>query len=352
MASETLPARAFRPLESITVLLALGLCACGSDSGRVITLVDERAVVTFDRPLCRGNIELIERAIAHVEQSLDVQVEEPIEIAIWNRYANVADHCGEGPAGCYTNGEIHTLWQALEHEIVHAVAAPLGWPEPLWTEGIAEALSARTRDGQDDVVSLVDLESYRQVDYATAGHFTRWLLEEYGIEGIRALAREASFEQTYQRTLDDANAEYEANAPWSYPHWSPCQGQRLDATAQAAWFHEIDVDCDDPWSSAESQSGPTVLRTLDIEQPGTYRVHFTGVRMVSALVCQLETLSAPPANDTAGDIVHETDGLVLPTFFVGDESYDVKLEPGRLQFALTANGEESTATLELRRSGP
>lgn len=334
------------------MLLALGPCACGSDNGRVVTLIDDRAIVTFDRPLCRGNIELIEQSIAHFEQELDVKVEEPFEIAIWNRYANVVDHCGEGPSGCYTNGEIHTLWQALEHEIVHAVAAPLGWPEPLWAEGIAEALSARTSDGQDDVVSLAGLQNYRQVDYATAGHFTRWLLEEYGIDGIRALARESSFEQIYERTLDDASADYEANAPWSYPHWNPCRGQRLDATAENEWVHEIDIDCDDPWSSAESESGPTVLRTIDIEQPGTYRVHFTGVRMVSALVCQLGTLSDPPANDARGDIVHETDGLVLPTFFVGDESYDVELEPGRLQFSLTASDETSTATFELRRNAP
>ncbi|MEM9459662.1 MAG: hypothetical protein AAGF11_36125 [Myxococcota bacterium] len=311
--------------------------------------------MTFNRPLCRGNIELIEQTITHVEQSLDVKVEEPeepIEIAIWNRYANVVDHCGEGPSGCYTNGEIHTLWQALEHEIVHAVHAPLGWPEPLWSEGIAEALSGRTRDGQDDVTALVGLESYRQVDYATAGHFTRWLLEEHGIEGIRALARESSFESTYGRTLADANVDYEADAPWSYPDWNTCRGARLDATSEAEWVYEFDVDCDQPWSSAEYESGPTAWRTIDIEQSGSYRAYFTGVRMVGVLACQLDILVDPPEDDMVGDIVSETAGSVLPTFFVGDEPYDVQLEPYRLQFSITANGEASTTTFELRRIGP
>lgn len=120
----------------------------------------------------------------------------------------------------------------------------------------------------------------------------------------------------------------------------------------AVLVHEFDVDCDGPWSSAEYGSGPTARRTIDIEQSGTYRVYFTGVRMVSALACQLDVLVDRPEDDMAGDIVSETAGLVLPTFFAGDEPYEIQLEPGRLQLSFTIEGEASTVGFELRRLGP
>jgi len=348
--SQWVPRRAL--YSFFATLLAIGVGACQTDDGKVVTNIHDRAMVTFERPLCRGNIALIEETMAHVEDSLDVQVQSPIDITLWSRYADVADHCWEGALGCYSDGEIHTLWYGLEHEIVHAVAGPLGRPDPLWIEGIAEALSGPTRHGEADVVSLVGLEDGKEVDYRTAGHFTRWLLEEYGVEGIRALARGSSFEDAYGMELADANAEYEENAPWSYPHWNPCRGERLDATLDGEWEHDIVVDCDDPWSSAEYESGPTVLRTIDIEEPGTYRLFVTGVRMVGAIACQLETLVEPPAEDVTGGIVQESAGATLPTFFLSDQAYEVRLEPGRVQWAITVEGEAETVGFDLRRVGP
>lgn len=348
--SQRVPCRA--PCSSFATLLVIGLGACQTDDGQVVTNIDDRAVVTFERPLCRGNIDLIDQAMAHVEDRLDVQVQGPIEITLWSRYTDVADHCWEGALGCYSDGEIHTLWYGLEHEIVHAVAGPLGRPEPLWVEGIAEALSGRTHDGETDVVSLAGLEDGKDVEYSTAGHFTRWLLEEYGVEGIRELARGSSLEEAYGMELADAGDDYDANAPWSYPHWNPCRGEQLDGTREGEWVYEIVVDCDDPWSSAEYESGPTVLRTTDIEEPGTYRIFVTGVRMVGAVACQLETLIEPPAEVTPDGIVHESSGTNLPTFFSSDQAYEVRLEQGRVQWAITIEGETQTAGFELRRVGP
>ena len=153
---ESQPARTWA-LCSLAAL-ASNVAACQPDEGRPVTFIGDRAVVTFARPLCPGDITLIDEAIGHAEDSLDVQVESPIEIALWSRYADVVAHCSEGPVGCYTNGEIHGLWQALEHEIVHAVAAPLGTPEPLWLEGIAEAISAvRTTDRTTSTPSWVSM---------------------------------------------------------------------------------------------------------------------------------------------------------------------------------------------------
>ena len=60
---------------------------------------------------------------------------------------------------------------------------------------------------------------------------------------------------------------------------------------------------------------------------------------------------SPPLDDMAGDINRETKGLGLPTFFLADEPYEIRLEPGRLQLSITAKGEASTVGFELRRIG-
>ena len=99
MTPEHRPASTLALRSPIAMLLAFGPVACQPDDGRVVTIIGDRAVVTFERALCRGNIALIEETIDHVEESLDVQVETPIEMALWSHYVNVAAHCSEGPTG-------------------------------------------------------------------------------------------------------------------------------------------------------------------------------------------------------------------------------------------------------------
>jgi len=282
-----------------------------------------------------------------------MRVESPLAIAIWSRYADVSARCSEGPTGCFNDGEVHALWEALEHEIVHAASIPvLGTPEPLWLEGIAEALSGRTYHGPADVASLVGLEDSREVDYTTAGHFVRWLREEHGIEGVRALAREASFEDAYGMLLHDAIGDYEQNAPWSYPDWNTCLGSPLDATEEDGWVYDIPVECEDPWGSARYGTGPSVLRTIDVETAGTFRLVVSGANNVSIVVCQLDALIDDPEVDMAGDIIRESSGLRRPTMFAGDEVYEITLEPGRLQLLINVEGGDTTVGFELRRTGP
>lgn len=331
-----------------TSLLLVGLGGCQPGDEAISTEIDDRAIVSFERPLCAGDIAWITRTLDHIELELDASVESPIPVFMWSRYVHVAERCGEGPAGCYTNGEIHGLWQSLEHELVHAVDAPLGTLEPLWDEGIAEAISGRTRDGEASIGSLVGLESYRDVDYGTAGHFMRWLREENGLEGVRSLARQVPFDEAFGIPLDDAIEAYDQNAPWSYPDWNTCDGELLVATEPNAWSHEIAISCEGDWSSARKSTGTSVLRTIDVEEAGMYHLTVHGVESAYAVACQLETLAEQLPDDMAGDIMSESAGLRPPTAFLGDETYEVMLQAGRLQFLLVANGDTATAVFELR----
>jgi hypothetical protein len=64
-------------------------------------------------------------------------------------------------------------------------------------------------------------------NYASAGHFSRWVLETYGEQSYRALlnhpgsAREA-FEATYSMSVEDAEALYYDEAPHSYAALISC----------------------------------------------------------------------------------------------------------------------------------
>lgn len=190
------------------------------------------------------------------------------------------------------------------------------------------------------------------MDYGTAGHFVRWLREENGLEGVRALAREASFEDAYGIPLDEAIEDYDQNAPWSYPDWNTCRGGPLPATYPDTWIYEITVACDDAWGSARAAVGPSVLRTIEIETAGNYRLQLRGARSISIVACQLEVLVDAPADDMAADIIRESAGQRLPTMFTGDEMHEVRLEPGRLQLSLLVEGDEATVGFELRRVSP
>ncbi|MEM9463600.1 MAG: hypothetical protein AAGF11_56200 [Myxococcota bacterium] len=332
--------------------------ACQSDDGmRHVVEVGQVAVVSSDEPLCGGDILRIEQAIAHAEEILDVSVREPIPVAVYDRFADyeasIAGRCRSGSTGCFVDGEVRTMWQSLEHEIVHAVARPAGFPAVFWDEGIAEALSNRNERGMTSVESNVDLPYRELPEYRTAGHFVRWLLEEHGEDGIRRILRGDDFSAAYSFELADATADYEAEAPWSYAHWDPCRGESLSPTGPDAWMVDVETDCSDPSSTVRYSLGVGAVRTIDIEREGIYRVVLHGGSGLSIVACQLDVLDAPPADDFAGDIIREEAGLKPPSRFVSDEEHQVELIPGRLLIYLSTDEgvTEGQLGLELERVG-
>lgn len=332
-ASDRCHPRAIRPLVWLAEI-ALASVACQDDDAPQVVEIGQLAVASYDEPLCGGDIRRIEQAIVHAQDVLAVSVDDPIPVYLYDRISDyeqsIAGRCRTGSAGCFVNGEVHTLWQALEHELVHAVASSAIFPALFWDEGLAEALSSRTERGNADIMSNLELPAGELPDYRTAGHFVRWLLEEHGAEGIRGLAREEDFFAAYGFELSDAIADYEASAPWSYPHWDPCRGESLSATGPDQWMVDIEIDCADPSSTVRYSLGVGAMRTVDIERAGTYRLALHGGHGLSVVACQLEILGEAPDSDFAGDIIREDAGLKPPTQFASDEEHQVELEPGRL----------------------
>jgi hypothetical protein len=308
--------------------------------------IGDKAIVSSDSRLCQADILRIERAVVHAEDVLAPPIVEPIRVYL---YDHGLTRCISGAAGCFIDGEIHTLWQSIDHEIVHAVAQPLGRPSSFWSEGMAEAISNRTQRGSTDVEVNLELTP-GNMDYHTAGHFVRWLMEEHGEEGIRRLAEGESLSRAFDISLSEAIADYEANSPWSYPRWNPCPGDELVPTEPNRWLSTIDANCSERGSTANYSIGTGALRTIEILEPGSYRLMIEGGVGVKVIRCQTEVLEDEPTSEFAGDIRREDAGLKPPSTFVSGQEHLIRLEAGKHEFRFgTEGGDGERLLLDLAR---
>lgn len=125
--------------------------------------------------------------------------------------------------------EIHLSYESFEsafrHELIHVIAGEFGMPilrispSPGLIEGLAVAIdwaagdrtphqfaAALLRSGKvKDIRDLFSFTGFHtkpsSVSYLLSGSFCRYLLEEYGVENLKAVYRFAQFEKVYQQTL-------------------------------------------------------------------------------------------------------------------------------------------------------
>ena len=130
----------------------------------------------FEEPLCQGELDRIDLHASAIEQRF--QVEAPPNIIIRLTDTFPVSNCPLGLTGCYLSPDIATMSRSLDHEIVHAITDQLAIPGVFWREGIAEVFGNKPIiPGRARVVDNIEnAASSRDVDYETAGHFTRWLL--------------------------------------------------------------------------------------------------------------------------------------------------------------------------------
>jgi hypothetical protein len=308
--------------------------------------IGDKAIVSSDSRLCQADFLRIERAVAHAEDVLAAPIGEPIRVYL---YDHGLTRCISGAAGCLIDGEIHTLWQSIDHEIVHAVAQPLGRPRSFWSEGMAEAISNRTQRGSTDVEANLELTP-GSLDYHTAGHFVRWLMEEHGEQGMRPLAEGESLPSAFGVSLSEAIADYEANAPWSYPRWNPCPGDELAPIQPNRWLTTIDASCSERGSTTNHSIGTGALRTIEILESGSYRLMIDGGVGVKVIRCQTDILEIEPTSEFAGDIRREDAGLKPPSTFVSGQEHLIRLEAGKHEFRFgTGGGDGEQLLLDLAR---
>ena len=273
----------------------------------------------FDEPLCRGDLDHLELVITTLEAQLATTVDEPIEVYLWDPRERSGANPGwcsdESVLGCFKDGAVYASQISVDHELVHAVVATLGDPAPFWSEGAAEALQTdRTLFGSVAPTASIDLDA-SQLSYLTAGHFSRWLLETHGLELYRELLRASgsasvAFEHTYEMTLEDAEEQFYAEAPYSFGAVISCDHGALEQTQAQSWSQSMEIDCDNA-DVHSGLSGVGAFRVLTISERGNYAFSTTGeTGLISR--CADEDLDLPPplSKQDFGDIPPITEEFV------------------------------------------
>jgi hypothetical protein len=335
-----------------TVLAPFGCSAC-LELPSIQYETEEALIGTdFDVPLCPDDLDRIDRHIAFVEDMLDAQSNEKIEIYI---YAGSPPRCHEGGYSCYDDRRkmIRTNWSDLEHEVVHAIVDRFAEPPPFWNEGIAVALDRNgTHHGVATVMQSIHVRDSLDLDYSTAGHFVRWLLDEYDPTHIRPILEGAAFEPMYGVPFANTAASYEAERPYAYPPWFPCDYPLLP-WQDGVWRESLEITCDAKGGST-AEGGPfSVLRTVELE-PGGYELDIHGGFGVRLLGCQIDAFEeAPPAPPAMfhGDVPNQVEfSQTHPgRLFESGSVHDIEItEPGLFKVIVMANEEWETVVVELR----
>ena len=217
----------------------------GSSTSQSLPLVGETANYTFRAAAGDTvNTEWQESYHAWLETALGERARQKIVFNKYTSRSHMQSVIGVGNTNAYADPAayaIHTIWPLDNHEVVHLLTSSWGSAGALVNEGIAVAFQidpARDMTPRWSGVALHDLtRQFRQqgrfvpiagltettawrsqdpnVAYPESGSFMRWLVDQYGLDRVRALypriggsnepaARvRAAFEAVYGQSLDE-----------------------------------------------------------------------------------------------------------------------------------------------------
>ncbi len=319
-----------------------------------------RVGVDSGESMCAGDLAFLDAHVRRIEERIGVEARPPIDIYLFR--VGETSACQGSPFGCYKPEEdiIVSAWQFIDHELVHAVAQDVPFPSLFWSEGAAEVFRVRgTRRNETRRLVAEDLNEHRDVDYYSAGHFSRYLVEEYGWEPYRDLIHAEPFEEVYGRSDSDLVSEFVSRAPYAYPPHDPCPHPVLSAVAGEVdhWNEELSFSCDSQGSTqfeggfGSAGPGAAQFRTVTL-QSGQYELSLLGGEHVIVAGCQLAELEAPPAMPSNGDVANlaEFNQTAVGTLFASGSPHTVNLTAGTYRLQISSGTEDlATLSLDLRR---
>jgi hypothetical protein len=166
------------------------LCAACSELPELSYTTDRlRLGAAFEEPICEGTLKAFDD---HVGQPSN---RDPI-VVYW--LDDVSEYCGKNRGGCFFPGTrvLFSTGPSITHELVHAVLDSTAHTYFV-EEGIAEIYSGvdvfydpKPDDGSLASRLSLSRSAYRdgKLDYASAAHFMRYVLETEGELAMRDLA--------------------------------------------------------------------------------------------------------------------------------------------------------------------
>jgi hypothetical protein len=307
-----------------------------------LTFASERATIGlgegYERHgLCRGDLDHIDRHIERIEDLLAIEREDPVEVYL----IPVEDWCPSNAVACYRNREdiVVTTWQSVDHELVHAVSRDLPYPSRFWSEGTAEMFANFTRR-QSMPVEPEDLDAETLTNYGNPASFARYIVETYGWPAFRRIIRGDAIEDVLGVSVTEITQDFDADAPYSYPEFSPCDFPTLPTEGPGAWAETVSFTCDSPGATTfefpaySDTQGPALLRSVTLDA-GTYEIAFVGelAHGYTLLGCQTTELDEDPGFERVGDVYNEANGGT-GTFFPALGRQVLQLAAGTYRVAL------------------
>jgi hypothetical protein len=287
-----------------------------------------------DEFACPTQVDEVEADLEAIWDYFELPTSERSSVE-WYRFRDAADWaakssgvCSDDEAsGCERGGVLFAPLAEFEHELVHAALSGMGSPPPLFSEGVAVALTCSPREGE---LAAVSADGWAELlDTSTnqyGAELVVRLLQEYGPTRFRelyaALARDATpdvvatrFEQIYGVSLDDV---------WETTRSDP---NRRYCT---------------PWLACQSPA----VRSADVELGPRCQSLRSAVRVPSdagvSLVAQSGMALLRPCDAVSADYTSPPEGLIdamdAETWFF----------PAGRDFAVQKWGDDASATFSVR----
>lgn len=305
-----------------------------------------RIGTSFDDPLCAADLAWFDPQVEFIERLSGVTRSEPIEIYIYGN--DNEPPCSSSPIGCYYYEEdiIAGYWPSIDHEMVHAVTSNrVNFPSKFWEEGTAEALSLEGTDRAPSVTLSPEVtRSDKRPNYDVAGHFVRFLYEDFGEEAAQQLINGAPVEDVTGLSLEGLIALHDAEAPHSYAARNPCPEPTVPQLDDGSWGATYNFSCESEDASQFEGLGAGIVRILELDSWGEYDVLIEGGDGVRIVACQMENLDSEPPEFSHGDIMNqaELDQTAFGTFFDADVPHRLTMTEGRYRFALSSEHNDET----------
>lgn len=276
---------------AVAAVVAFAITGCGSVVGSgddssganelelpelAFEYTTEHLVIHSDVALCAGDFARWEGFIEFAENYLEAPMPDDVQVYVWSNHSfEWETYCGADTGGCFSRVEgvdyVLGARNTMEHEFVHALTRHYMTRDSFFIEGLAEALSNASLFGQ--YTPTFPVKGSKRVDYATAGHFTRWLLEEFGtgplIQYMKGTSTLANFEQRFAAGVAELIARFFLEAPQAYPALYRYPASALESTDGVLWADALDFGCerDDVRGTAQ---GLAAIRRLTIPASGFY----------------------------------------------------------------------------------
>lgn len=255
----------------------------------------------FTAPVCRGSLLELDRHVEAVTQQLGMTPEQRLTLYWFSPNAegaapeSVKEWCeNDNFGGCYAGDRVlYSHGHGIYHELVHGLVIPTwGSSKKLFNEGVAEGLARQT---DATVFSNTShnfkrdnwLPSEHTSDYGN-GHFSRWLVDEFGVESYRQLFGDAKptdgdvfelVESVYGTPLTELEQDYLAVSPDIYPSMGLCDGLTHVPWQSSSWVYQADMDCDAPevFGPTDKDGAVDLSVTLDFpDEPETLWTVWSG----------------------------------------------------------------------------